>query len=337
MTADQEFSPVQQRLMEFVSERIAPGRTNYSVSKLVGDASARQYFRLVTEDKSFIIAAYPEPFVIKDFTYHQVYTLFRDIGLTVPEIYDADEVRGIVMQQDLGDESLQKRLLSVPTGEWGPLLRKAIDVIARIQSEGTKHCDPEFQACRLAFDYEKLSFEFSFFFQHYITSYRQLPYDGIRKAALCREFDAISRELASYSRYLTHRDFHCRNIMMVQDQMYLLDFQDARLGPAAYDLVSILKDSIDLTEVQMHDLVRYFLSLKHLKDEDYYDFWTQFELMSVQRLLKALGTYGYQITARSNFIYQQYIPGTLHRAYQSVLKLKRFPQIQTLLEQEIFN
>src|SRR3989442_3331886 len=151
LTADQEFSPVQQRLMEFVSERIAPGRTNYSVSKLVGDASARQSFRLVTEDKSFIIAAYPEPFVIKDFTYHQVYTLFRGIGLIVPEIYDADEVRGIVMQQDLGDESLQKRLLSVPTSEWGPLVRKAIDVIARISSDRTKHFDPELHSCRLAF------------------------------------------------------------------------------------------------------------------------------------------------------------------------------------------
>jgi hypothetical protein len=324
--------------MEFIGEKIAPGRTNYTVAKLVGDASARQYFRLVTEDaKSYIMAVYPEPFVLQDFTYHQVYTLLRGVNLPVPETYEVDERRGIVMQEDLGDESLQKRLLGVPTGQWPPLLKRAIDLIVRIQSEASRLCRPDYQACRLAFDYDKLSFEFNFFFQHYITSYRQLAYDGVRKAALSREFDAISHELASYPRYLAHRDYHCRNIMLVKDQMYILDFQDARMGPASYDLVSILKDSIDLTESQMHELVRYFLSLKHLKAEDYYDFWTQFELMSVQRLLKALGTYGYQITIRSNFIYQQYIPGTLHRAYQSVLKLKRFPQIQALLEQEIFN
>ena len=335
MTEQQVLPPVQQRLMEFISECVTPGR-NY-VSKLVGDASSRQYFRLGTEDnKSFIIAVYPEPFTVKDFSYYQVYTLLGQVAISVPEIIEMDEQRGIVMQQDLGDESLQKRLMSLPAPQWDSLLKQAIDVVVRIQTEAGKRCTPEYQACRLAFDYEKLSFEFKFFFQHYVSSYRQMNYDDVRRAALFREFDAIAHELASYPRYLAHRDYHSRNIMMVKDQMFVIDFQDARMGPAAYDLVSILKDSIDLTESQMHAMVRYFLSFKHLKQEDYLDFWTQFELMSVQRLLKALGTYGYQITVRSNFIYQQYIPGTLHRAYQSVLKVKRFPQIQALLEQEIF-
>jgi hypothetical protein len=335
LTEQQVLPPVQQRLMEFINDCTTPGR-NF-VSKLVGDASARQYFRLTTEDnKSFIIAVYPEPFQVKDFPYYQVYMLFGQAGISLPEIIEMDEERGIVMQQDLGDESLQKRLISLPTTQWDSLLKQAIDVIARIQTEASRRCTPEYQACKLAFDYEKLSFEFKFFFQHYVNSYRQMNYNDVRTSALYREFDAISHELASYPRYLTHRDYHCRNIMMIKDQMFVIDFQDARMGPSAYDLVSILKDSIDLTESQMHAMVRYFLSLKHLKPEDYHDFWTQFELMSVQRLLKALGTYGYQITVRSNFIYQQYIPGTLHRAYQAVLKLKRFPQIQALLEQEIF-
>ncbi|MBI4454458.1 MAG: phosphotransferase [Acidobacteria bacterium] len=337
MSEAQETVSIQQRLMEFVQERVALGQSYCNVSKLMGDASTRQYFRLIMEDsQSFIVAVYPESFELENFPYYQVYKLFRRVGVPVPEALAFDGRRGIVMQQDLGNESLQRRLLGLPLAGWEPLLKQAIDLIARVQSEGTQHCPGEYQACQLAFDYEKLLFEFDFFFQHYVAGYRGMEWDETRRLALYGEFEAISHELASQPRYLAHRDYHCRNIMLVHDQMYLIDFQDARMGPAAYDLVSILKDSIDMTESTMHLLVRYFLSLKHLRSEDYCDFWKQFEVMSVQRLLKALGTYGYQITTRGNFIYQQYIPGTLHRAYQSVLKLKRFPQIQTLLEREIF-
>ena len=107
------------------------------------------------------------------------------------------------------------------------------------------------------------------------------------------------------------------------------------MGPAAYDLVSLLKDSIDLPEPVIDDLVGYFLSQRRLSDPEREQFRTQFELMSVQRLLKALGTYGYQISQRGKRVYQTYVRGTLVRARQSVLRLGEFPGIESLLEREI--
>lgn len=337
MSHPQEFAPAQQRAMEFIQARATGEQSRQTLLKLAGDASARQYFRWrVADNQSFIVAVYPEPFDPENFPYCQVYTLFRRIHVPVPEAFVFDGSRGIVLQQDLGDESLQKRLLSLPRAQWKLLFRQAIDLIARIQTDGTRRCDPNWEASRLAFDFEKLSFELDFFFRHYVTGYRGLQYDGERKSALYAEFDSIALRLGLYPRYLAHRDYHCRNIMLLQDRLVLLDFQDARMGPAAYDLVSILKDSIDLSESEIHDLVCYFLSLCHLQSEDSGDFWTQFELMSVQRMLKALGTYGYQISVRNNLVYRQYLSATLRNAYQSVLSLKDFPEVQALLERDIF-
>ncbi|MBI2822244.1 MAG: phosphotransferase [Acidobacteria bacterium] len=340
MTGPGEPVPAQQRLMEFIQERVSPAGGRYTISRLVGDASTRQYFRLITGDESFIIAVYPDPYSLHDFTYYQVYTLFRAIGVPVPEAFIFDGKRGIVMQQDLGDQSLQKRLLGAQPGECQPLLRQVVDLIVRIQEKGTEKCrggggNLRYQACGLAFDYEKLSSELDFFFARYLTGYRRVPYQASQKAALYEEFDALARRLAGCPRYLAHRDYHCRNIMLCRDAIYVIDFQDARMGPASYDLVSILKDSIDLAETTLDEIVQYFLSHNHLERADRVGFQDQFELMSLQRLLKALGTYGYQISVRNNFLYQQYIPGTLHRACRSVLKLGDFPEIRALLEREV--
>src|SRR4030042_5665581 len=105
------FPPVQQRLMEFIRRRFQPPQDQYSVQKLVGDASARQYFRLTREDDvSYVLAAYPEAFQLDSFTYKQVYDLFNLVGLPVPEVLEIDPELAIVLQEDLGDESLQRRL-----------------------------------------------------------------------------------------------------------------------------------------------------------------------------------------------------------------------------------
>jgi hypothetical protein len=122
--------------------------------------------------------------------------------------------------------------------------------------------------------------------------------------------------------------------MMTQDELYIIDFQDARWGPASYDLVSLLKDSIDLTDESVAEHIDDYLSRSNLslKREE---FLRQFHLMSVQRLLKALGTYGYQVIVREHFIYEQYMSGSLHRALKALKQVPEFPHTQKLLESEL--
>ena len=74
---------------------------------------------------------------------------------------------------------------------------------------------------------------------------------------------AIADELASEPRVLCHRDYHSRNLMLHGGTLHIIDFQDARMGPDTYDLVSLLRDSyVDLTDVELDELIAYFLALK---------------------------------------------------------------------------
>ena len=110
---------------------------------------------------------------------------------------------------------------------------------------------------------------------------------------------------------LCHRDYHSRNLMLHDEQLYIIDFQDARMGPDTYDLVSLLRDSyVDLPEQTVSELIAYFLALKG-DDGQEAAFRDRFDVMALQRNLKALGTFGYQTTARRNPVYIQYIPRTL--------------------------
>ena len=101
--------------------------------------------------------------------------------------------------------------------------------------------------------------------------------------------------------------------------LYIIDFQDARMGPDTYDLVSLLRDSyMDFTEREVDELIAFFLALRGVGAErrgaamEARMFRRRFDLMALQRNLKALGTFGFQTTTRGNPVYIQYIPRTLH-------------------------
>ena len=73
----------------------------------------------------------------------------------------------------------------------------------------------------------------------------------------------LVEKLAAEPRVLCHRDYHSRNLMLHDGQLYIIDFQDARMGPDTYDLVSLLRDSyVDLPEQTVDELIAYFLALK---------------------------------------------------------------------------
>src|SRR5262249_56203609 len=82
------------------------------------------------------------------------------------------------------------------------------------------------------------------------------------RAALTEEWASIVEELAAEPRVLCHRDYHSRNLMLSEGSLYIIDFQDARMGPDTYDLASLLRDSyMDITERELDELVAYFLAL----------------------------------------------------------------------------
>ena len=183
---------------------------------------------------------------------------------------------------------------------------------------------------------EKLTWELQFFTKHFLEGYRGATLAPAAREALAAEYSAIAEELAGERRVLCHRDYHSRNLMLHEGSLYLIDFQDARMGPDTYDLASLLRDSyVDFTEQHVEDLIAFFLALRAGRGDSAEpaeggpEFRRRFDLMALQRNLKALGTFGFQTISRANPVYIQYIPRTLNYARAN---LERYPRLGRLRE-----
>ena len=328
----------QQRLTTFILQQFQEHCPGNNIKKLAGDASARQYFRYVDRsDASYILVAYPDSFDLKIFTYKQIYNLLLKIELPVPKLICMDGNLGIVLQEDLGNQSVLRVLPAATKDERQLILSKAIDHIVTLQKTGPKALKPEYEASRSILDEKKLRWELDFFYRHFLGCYRQIKVS--REDLLNKELSKLTFQLSRYSPLLCHRDYHVRNLMSKNDQIYILDFQDTRWGPPLYDLVSLLKDSIELETGEILEYQNYYLNhstwKSNLPTPITQDFDRQFHLTCIQRLLKALGTYGYQINTRGNPVYKQYIPKTMQRVFSSLKTLQEFPLIQSIVEREL--
>jgi hypothetical protein len=318
------------RIDRYVKDRGLLGRGG-RVVPLTGDASDRRYFRVIPADgRPLVLALYAGPFEFAELPFANVAELLQRVPLPVPGILGHSDALGILALDDLGDVTLQAHLGAAPPHEHATLYRQAVAFIDLLQRRGAELASDRWLPYRVAFDIEKLTWELDFFVRHFLEGYRGAALRPAERDALAQEWAAIAEELSSEPRVLCHRDYHSRNLMLHDGRLFIIDFQDARLGPDTYDLASLLRDSYaDIGDGELDDLLAYFLTLKGEPDAG--GFRTRFDLMALQRNLKALGTFGYQTARRGNPVYIQYIPRTLRYVRTGVDKYQRFARLRELL------
>jgi hypothetical protein len=260
-----------------------------------------------------------------------VANLLAEMPVPIPAILHHADDLGVILLEDLGDVTLQAHLGAAPPADHAALYRQAVAHIDTMQKRGAELASEEYVPYRVAFDVEKLTWELDFFIKHFLEAYRGVVLDDATRTALRAAFAEVVEELAAEPRVLCHRDYHSRNLMLHQDELYIIDFQDARMGPDTYDLASLVRDSyVDLTDQTVDDLIAYFLALKGLAGQES-GFRERFDLMALQRNLKALGTFGYMTIARRNPVYIQYIPRTLRYVRNNLLTHDRFGRLHEIL------
>jgi hypothetical protein len=337
------------------------GTERLTVSRLTGDASTRAYFRVQSDRASLVVALYNEcfdeterardrlariealdpssrlTFANDPCAHMEVTQLFLDTGLAVPRILTASGRTRALLLEDVGDVRLQDWLDGRTQNERMEAYRRAIQMIVMIQ-EATPLALGSNSICScLAFDEMKLKWELGFFFANYFNRYLGTRLDAETNQAVQQEFRALCSELASRPRVLVHRDYHARNLMIHQGQLVIIDHQDARMGPQSYDLASLVKDPYTaLDPASATELVEYFIDLKAAASmtlDDVNEFRDEMELMTIQRMLKAIGTYSYQAAIAKNHAYVHYIEPAIDAAVRSAEALDRFKRIRALLEQ----
>jgi N-acetylmuramate 1-kinase len=312
------------------------------VLALTGDASDRRYFRvLLRNEPSQVLALHTSAIEFERLPFVNVARLLSHMPVPVPRILAHSDALGIIALQDLGDVTLQAHLGAASQAEHAALYRQAVSFIEVLQRRGDELASDAYLPYGIAFDVEKLTWELQFFTKHFLEGYRGAALSAASRDALAHEYASIAEALASEPRGLCHRDYHSRNLMLHEESLYIIDFQDARMGPDTYDLASLLRDSyVDFTEQQVEELIAFFLALRGPDAGadtavDHEEFRARFDLMALQRNLKALGTFGYQTTTRGNPVYIQYIPRTLNYVRANLLKYPRFARLQEVLAEHL--
>src|SRR5687767_15867968 len=332
-------SSASDRLARFIAQE---GNTSRKVIPLTPDASTRKYYRIGWKKGTAVAAVHPEPFDPEFHPYLDVTRLFLECDIPVPEIYSVDGAAGIIVQEDLGDQQLFQVYESEPEEKCDEFKEQAIALIAKIQTATQKAYDMHSIASRLAFDEAKLSWELDFFFEHYFGSLRGETLRHAETAELKAELNDVAAELAAVPRVLCHRDYHAANLMIdKKKRMRIVDHQDARMGPASYDLVSFLLDRQpclpSLAELRAHRL--FFLEERRqqgLATIDPDDFAQEFRLMTIQRGLKATGTFSCQTAVFGRgAAYERFIQPTLQIVLQAADWLDRFPTLRRMIKERI--
>jgi aminoglycoside/choline kinase family phosphotransferase len=318
------------------------------IQPLTPDASTRSYYRVASSlepENTYIISLYPSPFNPHDNSFLDITDLFVGAELPVPQIIDVAGTEGVILQEDLGDMSLTEWLREAnESGEHGAaehMLQQAIGLIARIQNATQLAYDRNSVACRLAFDEDKLGWELNYFFDHFFGSYLEKNLHEKDAAAIKQDLQSIAAELSARPRELTHRDYHGMNLMVDhRGGLRIIDHQDARMGPATYDLVPLLVERrlAPADDQWLDEQHEYYLSARAaagLPSIAKEDLQYEFNLMTLQRQLKAIGTFSYQTAVVGRGVaYEKYIRSAVATVLGAMAKpaMKEYPALRKALE-----
>jgi aminoglycoside/choline kinase family phosphotransferase len=326
-------SDFEQSILKLLSKE----KTPKAIVRLAGDASNRAFFRVSYRNgPSVVVMAYQGAVPGDDETFLEIQRFLSNLGLPVPAVYSHHAEEQIVVLEDLGDDLLETVVERSDETRVVELYKQAVNLLLTMR-QATMKLTSGCQAFQLAFDEEKLMQEMDFFMAHFVRGLCRAKPSNAALAALNEFFAKICATLASEPRIFTHRDYHARNLMLHSSRLVMIDFQDARMGPAQYDLASLLRDSyVTLREDLVDDLVAYYAEATgNTSQELRHRFRYIFDVMSLQRNIKALGTFGYQASAGGERRYLKSVPRTGGYIARNIGKYEEFASFRTVIEDVI--
>ncbi len=282
------------------------------------DASFRRYFRVIHENGQHIVMDAPpdkentEPFI-------RIAQLFKASGVAVPEIYHQDLAQGFLLLEDFGSNCLLDKLNNDNALDF---YQSAFNSLETLQTKTSIT-----QSKLPLYDETLLSQELSLFYDWFLEQYLNL---SIPKKIKEKLNQILISSAIEQPQVCVHRDYHSRNLMVLSNNsLGVIDFQDAVIGPVTYDIVSLLRDCyIAWPEQKVYQwMTLYFqkTSISGLLSDDITTFKQWFDLMGLQRHLKAIGIFSRLHLRDNKSNYLEDIPRTM--AYVSQI-CSLYPELE---------
>jgi len=296
--------------------------------------SDRRYFRVRNDGKTAVLMeCRPDD---PDFERHLLYTrFFESHSVPVAGLIAADDAGRRALFEDLGDTSLYSYLKFPHDNDTiEDIYRSVLDILVKLHGDVTRHVHecPLLQA--RVFDYDYLRWETGYFLGRFVTGLKGTALEN--RAALDKEFERLALHTDAFPKSVIHRDFQSQNIMITADGMpRLIDFQGARMAPAAYDVASILWDPYyRLDEVVRKRLLEYYLSEREKNSEEFSRkiFSESLIPCRLQRHMQALGAYGYLSLMKGKTYFLKHVPEALRMLKEETAAVKNeYPELYRLV------
>ncbi len=293
------------------------------VLKLKGEASSRAYYRVGTPPESWVVMVMPPDSLKKsdeaskgpaptELPFINVHRYLTKLGVRVPRILRFDEPAGMMVCEDLSDQTFEAALA---TGDRTELYTRAVQLLARLRVAAEKTPDADCLAFTRAFDEELYDWELHHFREWGLEAWSGKKPTDAERAELDAIFRRMAKELAAAPKNFTHRDYQSRNLMVTGGELVVIDFQDALQGPRQYDLVALLRDSyVELPRDFVDAMLDAYLAEfeKHSGEKiDPKPFKAFFDLLTVQRKMKDAARFEFIHRVKGNPGFLVSIPASL--------------------------
>lgn len=293
--------------------------------------SDRAFLRLVWPPNESAIVIDYDPKRQENCYHAAIAEFLEDIGVPVPHLFGHDPLNYLTIMQDLGEADLW----SLRDGEKDVrdrLYGQTIAVVRRLHSFPRKKFPSERVTLMAPFDAQLYKWERDYFREHFVETVCRIQLDSDFAGALEAELSRLAQRLIAGPQCLVHRDLQSQNIMIHQGKPVIIDFQGMRFGSPFYDLGSFLCDPyVEFTEEERDGYLSLYYNLSSWglnwgTFKDY--FWEA----SVQRLMQALGAYGFLGLSRGLNDFLKHIPAGLHNLEIAAAHCAELPRLRDLLE-----
>jgi N-acetylmuramate 1-kinase len=321
-------------ITKFIAKQI--GTADFECHQLAGDASTRKYYRIVFENQSRVLMSW-EPFNDPvNYPFLNVQAHFSKVDVRVPKVEALAPELGVVLLEDLGDLTLERKFWENQNQEMAfPFYQQSVDEIIKIHFLASKPATPPSVCQQIQFDTAKFMWEMNYARDHFLEKVGGVKPSEKDAKLLQDEFLRICETLDRQPKFVCHRDYHSRNLMLKLGRIYVIDFQDARLGPIQYDLVSLVHDSyVNLSPESIQKIKRDYIDKAKQsgpKGAVRPDFEEIFQLQVIQRCFKACGSFASFLNTRNDTRYLKYIKHTANLVGRTLKADGRFPVFTRLL------
>ncbi|MGH7936042.1 MAG: aminoglycoside phosphotransferase family protein [Chthoniobacterales bacterium] len=278
------------------------------ISPIEKGGSDRKFYRIqFSPEQTIVLLKYTGEHA-ENRRYVEIAEFLTAHEIRAPKIYFHDPAEGLIWLEDLGERDLWNyREESWPVRR--ELYESALEEIAKLHRLSPAETADIRRDSPAQFDAALYLWEQHYFFDQCLGHYFGAGEETVRQLSTLPALHEIAQRLASFPRVLVHRDFQSQNIIVREEQAYLIDFQGMRPGLAEYDLASLLYDPyVGLTTAERAELQALYCDQARLRDSAFEE---KLRLCAMQRLMQALGAYAFLGLVRGNKAFLTHIPAAL--------------------------